>query len=840
MNLTVRGKHRRRWRLLVRWFVMLAIVGPWQSAVAQDSGPALLGPRSGVEIAPAKPTISLPDLRALEHQSSERMGASLTGQLVPSTDSGAWDDHSIEVPKQLMHEVPKLERFQPAAYKPDLRDLDELHEGRDDVSPKQSPSLEPPSLSPADNEETQAPQFRWPEPKHILEITARLKEVPNTADWAKRVEGLVAQLQTNCRIGSPSSEKCLQDLEVVLSEAKQHASQMEFGWNRTDLTQAHYGLIRRLDLWKQAQQIVAGQVSLDSPSASPEQVQAKLEAVEEILRTGGRLLSWSDYLQLSDLRTAIQKNQGSAALKEAADAVLSRLESNRFDDSQQKLLSQPAFVEFATSLRATFGIHFDPQLTLGMVERYESSQAAHDAKQLALQANLFQHHQSESIQAFGKQLDQSYRNANMRLEVHRDFMQAFLPTLEPDEKPVDDYILGNRVFGRSRIQSELVVFPVPDNKQWRVQLEVNGNVDSRTSSSSGPVTIFNRGRSRYRAAKQVMINADGFWVSKAVARAETSTSLDNMETDYDGVPLIGSMIRSMARNQTESQKPAADREVQLKVRRMAQDQLNEELNEKVQAWQDKLHSKVLHPLTRFGLEPTIVDMQTSAEKVQGRFRTAGLSQLAAHTPRPSAPLNSVLNAQIHQTAINNMVRKMGFGGRDLTPDQLLTLLSAKFAAPKRKMDEDLPMDIVFRFDEDDPIRVNFEDGMVQLILKLETLRVDSKTWRDLEISAHYAPTSIDWNAEFVRESTVSIHRDRRLSFRDQIALRGIFLKVLSKGQTLRLFPEKAVSDLRLKSFELNQLAIHEGWLALSLGRKQTEPPKNQIYRVTDQDDTISR
>ena len=143
----------------------------------------------------------------------------------------------------------------------------------------------------------------------------------------------------------------------------------------------------------------------------------------------------------------------------------------------------------------------------------------------------------------------------------------------------------------------------------------------------------------------------------------------------------------------------------------------------------------------------------------------------------------------------------------------------------------------FAFDQHDPIRVQFKDGQAQLTLKLDSLQVGDNTWEDLEVSALYSPTSMDWDAKIVRESTVFL-KGKRLGFRDQIALRAVFLKVLSKKHEIPLFPEGAVQDERLAEFGVNQLALHEGWLAVSLGPK-TNRGSGRLH-VADEPETASR
>ena len=51
-------------------------------------------------------------------------------------------------------------------------------------------------------------------------------------------------------------------------------------------------------------------------------------------------------------------------------------------------------------------------------------------------------------------------------------------------------------------------------------------------------------------------------------------------------------------------------------------------------------------------------MQTTEELLLGRFRIAGDDQLAAFTPRPRDASDSLINLQIHQSAINNTLEQL--------------------------------------------------------------------------------------------------------------------------------------------------------------------------------------
>ncbi|PQO31332.1 hypothetical protein C5Y96_13400 [Blastopirellula marina] len=757
---------------------------------------------------------------------------------LPPVAVSPWRDPVVQLP--VASQLPPLERMPLVAYRPDTRNRDNLYRVGDEPESAADvlPSIEPPKVLPP-VDAARPVTYRWPKTPHLDAMLKRLDEYPETKTWASDLRLALQKLREESTIGTLPASQHLKHLSEITSEAVPMVDSLDYGWQRTDITQTYYALLRRIDLWNAAHNIIHSGIQLSASPTTLGNLQQHLEQSEAILRDGGQLLSWSDYLRLKQLRQAMESNASPQQMQEVANEVLVRLEGGEFDEAQKQLLAQAPFVNLANSLRPWLGINFNPEKTLAAVERYEQDQSAAEAKLIAMEANILQHHAEPSIIEFGQLIDHTYRNANTRFEVSQQFMQAFMPELQPDEAAVNDFILGARVLGRSRSVTRLHVRPVPDHQQWRIQLEVLGNVDSQTTSHSGPVKIFNRGRSRYHAAKQVVVNSKGFWVSPAVARADTTTSVDNLESDYDGIPLIGSIVRSVARGQTEEKKYAAEAEVERKVRHQAESKLNEQLNDKVQQWQDKLYVDVVQPLVRLGLDPSVVDLNTSSRSISGRFRAAGPRHLAAHTPRPSSPIDSVLSAQLHQSGLNNLIRQLRLGGRELTPKEFLMEVGTRFPAIQGDVDEELPAEVAFTFSEEDPIRVEFNDGQAQLTLRIDTLKVGDNSWEDLEVSALYSPTSVDFDAKLVRDSTVFL-KGKRLGFRDQIALRAVFLKVLSKKHEIPLFPEGAKVDPRLAEFQVNQLALHEGWLAVSLGPKNAPMQERKLFRVADEPQRTSR
>src|SRR5262249_17792322 len=144
----------------------------------------------------------------------------------------------------------------------------------------------------------------------------------------------------------------------------------------------------------------------------------------------------------------------------------------------------------------------------------------------------------------------------------------------------------------------------------------------------------------------------------AEAEANANNNLNDFETDFDGVPFLGGFIRRIARNQYETSQPAAKVEVEGKIVYRATSQLDREVAEKLEKAKQDFQAKMVAPLQKLNLEPTAVDLETTAERLIARYRVAGREQISAHTPRPQAPSDSLLSVQVHESALNNVLEKL--------------------------------------------------------------------------------------------------------------------------------------------------------------------------------------
>jgi hypothetical protein len=213
-----------------------------------------------------------------------------------------------------------------------------------------------------------------------------------------------------------------------------------------------------------------------------------------------------------------------------------------------------------------------------------------------------------------------------------------------------------------------------------------------------------------------------------------------------------------------------------------------------------------------------------------RYRVAGSNQLAAYTPRPAVPDHSVLNIQLHQSTLNNVLEQLKLDGRRIGLEELYQEMSRTFNQTlKPETVENMPENVTLEFAEHDAVRVHCDAGRLMLVIKLAELSQGrDRMWKNFTIRAYYAPSFETIDAMLVREGTIELVGER-LNFRDQIALRGIFTKVLSKNRTFNLVHEKFARDSRLQSLKIDQFSIDDGWIGLSVSDPQ-QPSSAKVAR----------
>lgn len=682
----------------------------------------------------------------------------------------------------------------------------------------QSEPTSPPAVASINDDEEMRRPVVWPRPEALLAQLEELTSERATADWARRA-GEAAEAVSGLETHRDAQAPLLFDhLRKLAGEAAHIAHKLEPLGTRVRLKRAEYALARRVEIWEHVYAVAVADKSPAYPSiVEPRKLTETLNTIEATLRgrTGGE--DWRKYLLLNKCWKLTQSGGLSEVeRRDMARAILVRLETPLLNDTQREFFRRPEFAALAANLRQWAFEPVDPVKVLEEIERYELTRRREPAGEIAGAFQSLRWSPDHEVTQLADRLETHYRNANLRIAVSGHLINRLLPEIKPTAEAVDEVIASADVTGRSETETRLRVRLIPDRLRIRLGLEANGVVASETAASKGPATIHHDSLARYSAKKQVVIDPRGMKVWRSDAEADSETYTTGIQTKYDGLPIFQDIAQRIAQKKQQELMGQAKWEMDNHVANKASERLDREVHQRLHAAEREFQTKVLDPLIKLKLQPTTLGMETTAERLIVRYRLAGDHQLAAHTPRPQAPGGSWLSLQIHQTALNNAIEQIHFDGRQTTVPDLIKDVAKALGQPTPKLPDDLPDDVTLKFAERDSVRVQCESGRVLLVVRLAELKAGKNTrWKNFEVRAPLVPQSDGLDAQLIRDGTIELS-GARLNLRDQVALRGIFSRVISKNKAFSLLPENLRQDPRLKDLAVQQFVIDDGWVSLAL------------------------
>jgi hypothetical protein len=237
--------------------------------------------------------------------------------------------------------------------------------------------------------------------------------------------------------------------------------------------------------------------------------------------------------------------------------------------------------------------------------------------------------------------------------------------------------------------------------------------------------------------------------------------------------------------------------------------------EAVEQMKQQLHDRLTGPLEDANLKLTPIELATTNERVVARLRLAGDDQLAAHTPRPRAPADSLASLQIHESAFTNATASLGLDGKTYTAPEFQQALREKIARLRQHEAIEVKEDTVFKFAEKDSVRIRVADNHLEVILDMAEVTFEKEPARNFRVHAYYKPVINGLEADLVRDGALGIEGKLRTS--DRSRMHGVFNKVLSEDRHIPIVRLNDPHDSRLGGLMITQLVLDDGWLGIAVG-----------------------
>lgn len=694
------------------------------------------------------------------------------------------------------------------------------------VSPSSEPLVKPlPDISEevviedtSDVGQAVAIETIWPQPQALLDRLAELAEDSQAEPWAREVKTELEKLGPAVAAHSDEALMIIGRLNELARQADHVAVALERTANPMlgKLRRTQHAMGRRLDIWRRV--LLAGGPDYEIPAQlDSRRLGAAVAQIDAILGPSEAGKPWREFLKLDDLEQLASQPIGDQdAARRLARNVLRRLGQANLTAAQRQFLAQQPMVELASSLRDWLDGSVDLTALLRHIEAVEQTGLPSDGRSLADDCQRLAHSPVPVHRTLSERIQLHYRNANIRVAITEDLLNRLMPDREPQYQLVHDQVMGRPVHGQSRTSTDLAVKLIPDPRRLRLALEIKGMVSALTASTAGPATFYSDSESTYVARKEIELTTQGLKLWPAQVGVDNDLYLRGLKTSLDPIPLVGSLVKEVARSQHEQSRPAMSLEVERKVATRAKQQIDGEADARLGYVSQRLQSRFVEPFAAMSLGPAMISAETTDIRMTMRLRFAAEEQLAAWTPRPQAPADSLLSIQMHDSMLNNIIEQMDLDGGTFTVASLRQRIAQRFNRPEMLKVESSNDDVVIRFADKDAARVECRDGRLEITLSVDTLSRSPHRWNNFQVRAFYRPEMTGRTVELTREGVVRLV-GKRISLSDQIALRGIFSKTFSKDRPWSLTPETILNNPKLAQLGVTQFVIEDGWVGLAFG-----------------------
>ena len=562
-----------------------------------------------------------------------------------------------------------------------------------------------------------------------------------------------------------------------------------------------------------------GEASLDAAASNLRSALVPLDALLGRSKSGA---DWRTYLDWPAL-------EGQASSGQAADPrVLRDLEKKL--GSPEMGLDMPQFVrvrkavtkyaELADAARGDGAKQFSDRLDK-LSSALLTASASGQAEALAPVAPILER-LVESGQAPG--VVAAIRGANSRpnihLEVAEDLLAPAVNRPVDQVQPVDDVVLGTRIRGTGHTTGNVRLDFVPSGEKAVFDIILGATNISHTRGTQGPVTVNSRGVTAIDARRRIFLDEFNVAAAPVEASADTNSTVTGLGINAR----IGKrLIRRIATKKIAESKAQAESIAEGKARDRIRTQFGEQTEPAVAQMRDQFQQKVRGPLQARGLYPESFHMHTTDRHLRIVARKSLAGQLAAFSSPPAANADNIITAQIHESAVNNILEDK-LGGKVVTQDDVTRIAKEQ----NLKMPDSLGSDPdaeqktwSITFAKYRPVTVAASESRVKVTVRGDKFVSGDRSFPGMDIAAVYAVGQGPKGPVLIREGNVQINPagfksgDRKLTMAET-SLRRILQKRFDKvfKDAIEIEPLPLQGELAsVGPLPMNQLQSRkDGWL----------------------------
>lgn len=353
------------------------------------------------------------------------------------------------------------------------------------------------------------------------------------------------------------------------------------------------------------------------------------------------------------------------------------------------------------------------------------------------------------------------RNCNFAVRATEDFANRVIARCQTEDGPVRDCILGASVFGDQSTTTSTRLNFRPCASAARFELEVQGEVDSRTVGVTPQAQICTRGRHQFLLSKEIEFDGQLTRTRSPSVTVAPCQQHVGAATVVSGVPLIGPLAEGIALQQATARNPIAARITAGKITQQAAPEFNQRIDAELGRLNELLSGKARQQLEAFRLAPVRQTLSST--------ETDLLWCVTLDVPTAAPPLPATLSAgsaaragglYLHDSLVNDLLDRLplaGVGVPDVAIDRWFKALAGGdgLAALSHGGGPMEPQFATILFDRQHPIRLRFEEQQFALVLRLGFIPVVGPPIPSQELTIPFT-VSVSADAVHFRPGAVQI------------------------------------------------------------------------------------
>ncbi|MEZ6045968.1 MAG: hypothetical protein R3C11_10400 [Planctomycetaceae bacterium] len=577
-------------------------------------------------------------------------------------------------------------------------------------------------------------------------------------EWSDKTAFLVADLYEDAELDAAGQAELLSQLEARLAFMEKSLTDPAYKVLFDEFTILHGRVKRRVDLARAA----LDTLTLDPASITNDLRTSALDDLKKAVSTltsamnsrGSAGTGWLAYFKTEDL----------AGLTIDGENVVDTLTTSKnlfdgrdgFDETQKSFAMKTEFNNVATAVNAALEVwnmpppeEYNPEALrtelgelIAAVERYEEHNLTADATAVKNYANSFGATALDNGELVKAVLQKHYLNHNVIFQASENFMSKMVSDPQTQSRGISEYISNARVSGSSNTNYNTYVNLRPNANIAEFELQLRGTVSTSTVSVVPDARIGSGGNHSFTATQRITFNGDKLSLySEPSINVNVNNYTTSINTKADGT-IFAETGRNRARQAIAARRGQTDSMTRNKITNEVMPKFRSEVPAKINQVNQDLESKLITKLKEQNLYPVARHTSTTENLLTLANTIMNDLKLGGDTPNIAPEIRDGALLHLHESAANNMLDGLGFAGRTMTEAEIRSEIEAKFSellgkefkfsedtappatdeAPAEgetaeEGDEVITADTTFIFDDEDPIRVQFEANKILFIVR---------------------------------------------------------------------------------------------------------------------------